>query len=329
MNASPTDWLIAIALALALGIIPMVIYAAVLTLFDPYEKEPPALMVGVFLWGAVVAAGAAILINTTFGVGLLFATGSEALAMGGTAVLVAPLVEEAVKGLAVFAVFVYFRHEFDSVLDGVIYGSLVGFGFSAAENINYIAEGFQQGGYEMLALSAFIRVVLIGFLHATLSAFTGIGFAVARLNNSGWRWLAIPAGYLTAVTAHFLHNLIASFGGVLCLLGSLIDWAGFVGMFFFILYLIWHERGIMREHLREEVALGHLSETAYRGAYSFLGQMGARLGRVFGHPQARLYDLCGELAFKKYQLARLGPAEEDTAQAAIAQLRVQIASLGR
>jgi RsiW-degrading membrane proteinase PrsW (M82 family) len=327
MDASPLSWLIALALALAFGIIPMVIYAAALTLFDPYEKEPPLLMVGVFLWGAIVAAGSALIINTLFDVGLMLATGNESLAMGGTAVLIAPPVEEAVKGLAVFAVFVYFRHEFDSVLDGVIYGSLVGFGFSAAENVNYIANGFSQGGFGMLLFTAFIRAIAIGFLHATLTSFTGIGFAVARLNKGGWRWLAIPAGYLAAVGAHFLHNAIASFGGWMCLLGSLLDWIGFLGMFAFILYLIWHEGRIMRQQLREEVALGHLSEAAYRGAASFTVQMGARLGQLFGNKNARLYDLCGELAFKKYQLARLGPREEPEAQAAIDHLRAQIAAL--
>ena len=142
--------LIGLVLSVLFGVIPMVIYAAALTLFDPYEKEPPLLMVGVFLWGLIVAAGSALLINTAFGIGFVFLTGSEALAMGGTAVVVAPLVEETVKGLAVLGVFLYFRHEFDSVVDGVIYGSLVGFGFAAAENVNYIATSFVQSGMEGL-----------------------------------------------------------------------------------------------------------------------------------------------------------------------------------
>src|SRR3970282_1742637 len=117
-------------LSLAAGVIPMVIYAAVLTWFDRYEKEPPLLLAGVFLWGALVAAGAALIIDTLFDVGLIFATGSETAASIGTSVLVAPFVEETVKGLGVVAVFVYFYREFDSLLDGVLYGSLLGFGFA-------------------------------------------------------------------------------------------------------------------------------------------------------------------------------------------------------
>src|SRR5437867_4277693 len=132
------DLILGIGLSVLFGIGPMALYAILLTFFDRYEKEPPLLLFGVFMWGMIVAAGAALILNTVFGIGLFLATGSQTAADLGAAVLSAPLVEETVKGLAVFAVFLYFYQEFDSVLDGIIYGSLVGFGFAAAENVNYI-----------------------------------------------------------------------------------------------------------------------------------------------------------------------------------------------
>ncbi len=317
--------IIGLLLSLLLGIIPMAIYAGALTFFDPYEKEPPTLLIGVFLWGLIVAAGSSFVINTLFSVGLMIITNDELLSLGGTAVISAPLVEETVKGLAVFAVFVYFRHEFDSLLDGIIYGSLVGFGFAAAENVNYIASGFAQAGFEGLALVAFIRIIAIGFLHATLTSFTGIGFAVARLNKGCLRWAAVPVGYSLAIGAHALHNFMASIGGLACLLGSVIDWIGFLGLFVFILFLGYHEGQVLRQHLREEVALGTLTESHYRSACSLGGQVLAR----FGAGNAKLNNLCGELAFKKYQLARLGHAEEREAQAMIDKLRNEIVAASR
>lgn len=318
-------FLIGLLLSVALGIIPMAVYAGMLTFFDPYEKEPPSLLIGVFLWGVIVAAGSAFVINTVFGLGLMLITQDELLALGGTAVISAPLVEETVKGLAVLGVFIYFRHEFDSILDGIIYGSMVGFGFAAAENVNYIASGFAQEGFMGIVLVAFIRIIAIGFLHATLTSFTGIGLAVARLNKGCLRWAAVPVGYGLAVGAHALHNFLASIGGLACVVGSVFDWIGFLGLFVFILYLGYHERQVLRQQLQEEVGLGTLTDAHYRSACSLGGQLLAR----FGAGNAKLNNLCGELAFKKYQLARLGQAEEPEAQATIDKLRGEIAALGR
>jgi protease PrsW len=320
-----------VALSVLFGIVPMVLYAATLIIFDRYEKEPPLLMLGVFLWGLIVAAGSALILNTVFGIGLFVLSGSEGLANLGTAVVSAPLVEETVKGLAVLSVFIYFRDEFDSILDGVIYGSLVGFGFAAAENINYIFQGFLGGGFEGLVFLVFVRAILIAFLHATLTAFTGIGFAIARLNKGVLRFAGPAFGFATAIGAHALHNLLASLGSdLLCLFASLIDWTGFLGMFAFILYLVWRESKIMRQYLADEVQRGSLSQAQYTNAISVLGQLGARWGALAGgrwRDSARFYDLLGELAFKKHQLARLGPVEEHRAEATIEKLRSQIAGL--
>ncbi|MCC7361391.1 MAG: PrsW family intramembrane metalloprotease [Anaerolineales bacterium] len=320
-----------IILAILFGILPMAILAGLLTLFDRYEREPFWLMLGVFLWGFFISAGVAILLNTLFGFSLFALTGSEGLASVGTAVLSAPIVEETVKGLAVLIVFIYFRHEFDSILDGVLYGGLVGYGFAAAENINYIFTGFVSAGAEGLILLVVIRVVLIPFLHATLTAFTGIGLAVGRLNNGFWRVAGPVGGYLAAIFLHFTHNLLSSTGSeLICLFGSVLDWLGFVGMFIFILVLVWREGKIMREQLQEEVRLGNLSEGQYHTTCSLGGQVAARWGALAGgrwRQTAQFYDACGELAFKKYQLARLGPAREGDAQANIAKLRGQLARL--
>ncbi len=326
------EFVAAIGLSVLLGIVPMVIFAVVLTWFDRYEKEPPLLVIGVFLWGLIVAAGSALIINTVFDLGLMFVIGDENIATAGTAVLWAPIVEETVKGLAVLAVFLYFRHEFDSVLDGIIYGGLVGFGFAAAENINYIYSGFLNpdfGGWQGLFMTAGVRILLIPFLHAFLTAFTGIGLAVARLNRGWLRWLAPPAGYLTAISFHAFHNLLSSVGiPLLCVLGSIFDWIGFFGMLIFILILIWREGYIMRDYLREEVGFNTITQAQWRTAASITGQMAVRWGALFGGnwlASGQFYDKCGELAFKKYQLARVGP--EPGQAAMIARLRSELAAL--
>ncbi len=319
-----------ILLSLLFGITPMAVLAFILTQFDRYEKEPTWLVIGVFLWGFIVAAGVALILNTVFGLVLFVASGSEGLADVGAAVFSAPIVEETVKGLAVLIVFLFFRYEFDSVLDGVIYGSLVGFGFAAAENINYIFNGFLKNGSQGLVTLIVVRVFLIPFLHATLTSMTGIGLALGRLNKGFLRYAAPVLGYLTAIGLHFFHNLLASVPDPLvCLLGNVIDWIGFIGMFVFILILVWREGKVMREQLAEEVALGNMTQAQYAAAGSLGGQIAARWGALAGghwRGASRFYDLAGDLAFRKYQLARLGPEREPQAQAQIDQLRGQIAS---
>ncbi|MCC6189384.1 MAG: PrsW family intramembrane metalloprotease, partial [Anaerolineales bacterium] len=241
---------VGILLSLLFGIMPMAILAVLLTLFDRYEREPPLLLLGVFLWGFFVASGVALIFNTLFGISLFALSGSEGLANIGMSVISAPVVEETVKGLAVLIVFVYFRNEFDSLLDGVVYGGLVGYGFAAAENVNYIFTGFIEAGTEGLVTLIVVRVLLVPFLHATLTACTGIGLAVGRLNGGALRFAGPVIGYATAIALHAFHNLLASLGSpLICLFGSLIDWLGFLGMFAFILYLVRREGKVLREHL--------------------------------------------------------------------------------
>ncbi len=326
------DFLIGLLFSAFMGLVPMSIYAVVMTWFDRYEKEPLWLMIGVFLWGAIVAAGSAFILNTLFGISLFALSGSEAVANVGAAVISAPFVEESVKGLAVLIVFVFFRQEFDSVLDGILYGSLVGFGFAATENVLYIFNGFAAGGLGGAILMTVLRAIGIAFLHASLTSCTGLGFAVLRLNRGAVRYLAPLAGYGAAIGLHAAHNLLATLGELFCVIGLVFDWIGFFGLFAFILYLVWHEGQIMRRQLQEEVALGHITPEHYQVACSVVGQFTARMSALGDGRWARsgkFYDLLGELAFKKYQLARRGAEKEPSAPAAIERLRGQIAALGR
>jgi len=64
--------------ALFFGFVPMFLFAAFVNWLDRYEKEPKLLLGAAFVWGAVIGAGGAFIINTAFGVGIYVVTGSEA-----------------------------------------------------------------------------------------------------------------------------------------------------------------------------------------------------------------------------------------------------------
>jgi RsiW-degrading membrane proteinase PrsW (M82 family) len=319
-------------LSLVFGFVPMFVFAWLVYLLDRYEKEPGRLLGGVFLWGAVVAAGSAFLINTLLGLEIYLFTGSESATNLTTASLVAPVVEESLKGVAVLIVFWVFHQEFDSLMDGILYAAIVALGFAATENTFYIyTQGFQADGLPGILFTAFVRVVLVGWQHPFYTAFTGIGLAVARLNRSALVKVSAPVlGWLAAVFTHSLHNTLATLlnGGPGIIFGTALDWTGWLIMFAFALWALSREQGWIRNQLREELELGLISAAQYKSACSAWSQTGAsfnaiRLGRY--RQTRRFYQACAELAFKKQQRMTMG--EEGHNSQIITGLRNEISRL--
>lgn len=312
--------------SLFFGFVPMFIFAAFVYWLDRYEKEPKVLFGAAFFWGVVIAAGGAFILNTAFGIGIYAFTGSEGAAEFGTTSIVAPIIEEFLKGLAVAIVFFMFYKEFDSILDGIIYGGVAALGFAATENTLYIfRNGYQEGGWEGLLFLVFVRVILVGWQHPFYTAFTGIGFAVARTNRNLFIKLVAPLiGYVVAVTTHAFHN---TFGGLIGGLeglaaGTLVDWFGWTLMLVFIVWMIVHERNIVRNNLYAEVTSGLISPAQYQKA---LSPWTASTAGLSGRNTSRFYQVCGELAHKKEQARKHG--DEDGNLAIIEKLRAELASL--
>lgn len=319
-------------LSLFFGFVPMLMFAWFVNWLDRYEKEPKTLLGIVFLWGAVVAASGAFVINTVLGMGVFIFTESELASTLTTASLIAPFVEESLKGLAVFFVFLLFRRDFDSILDGIVYAGIVALGFAATENSYYIyTYGYLPEGLGGLFLVTFVRVILVGWQHPFFTAFIGIGLAVARLSRrTSVRLMAPIAGWSIAVLAHSFHNTLASLlaGAAGLAFATIIDWSGWAIMFFFILWAIGRERQILSNHLEEEVALGNITPAQYRTVCSAWSQSAARLKSLLSHRYtitSRFYQACGELAHKKQHRARLGEEEGNTEL--IEQLRNEVAHL--
>jgi protease PrsW len=318
--------------SLFFGFVPMFMFAVLVNWLDRYEKEPKLLLGAAFVWGVVIAGGGAFILNTAFGIGIYALTGSEGAAEFGTTSIVAPIIEEGLKGLAVLAVFLMFRNEFDSVLDGVVYAAVTAMGFAALENVLYIyRNGYLESGWEGLWTLVIIRVVLVGWMHPFFTAFTGIGLAIARMSrNVLVKIIAVPTGYAIAVTAHAFHNTFSGLiGGVEGFVaGTFVDYLGYAAMIVFIIWMIVYERNILKRNLRDEVANGLISQKQYTSATSFF-QTNAHLAALTSgtyRPTARFYQVCGELAHKKEQLARVGDENGNTK--IIETLRAELTQLG-
>ena len=287
---------------------------------------------GVFIWGAVVAAGTAFFINTVLEMGVYFFTGSEKASEMATDSVIAPVVEEILKGFAVLTVYLVFRREFDSILDGIVYAGVAALGFAATENVYYIySYGYQAGGYPELLWLVFVRVVLVGWQDPFYTAFTGIDLAITRLSRNRLVQLAAPpAGLLAAILTHSFHNTVANLATGLegMAAGTLSDWTGWFFMFLIILWATNREQRQIVEELKEEVTRGLITPFQYQTASSAWSQSSARLGALLsGHYTltSHFYQTCTELAHKKHQWATLG--EEGGNSAIIERLRGELARL--
>lgn len=304
-------------------------YAAIVYWLDRFEKEPKRLLVGAFLWGALVATIGAIIGTTILQGGVIALTGDELLAETSGTTIFAPLVEESLKGLAVLLIWLVFPREFDSPLDGMVYGAITGLGFAATENVLYLYFlGYETDGMGGLITLFVLRVILGAWGHAVYTAFIGLGLALARLSPY-WavRILAPFVGWLIAVFLHALHNTMATVlvseaglsGLAATLLVAWTSWAVVLGI---VIWEILRERRWMREYLAEEVQLGTLSAEQYATAGSIRGQFRARRK---GRDARRFYAACAELAQKKHQFTHLG--EERGNSAEITRLRAKLNQL--
>jgi protease PrsW len=200
-------------LALAVAVIPLGIVLPTFLWLDRFESEPTRYLVGAFLWGALIAAALAAVFNTS-AVAVLEAAADPAVALATTAVLVAPVVEEALKGVLVLLVWWFLRREFDGITDGMVYAGICAAGFAFTENMQYLAVAWSQGGGEAFGATFVARCLMSPFAHPMFTVLTGIGVGVAATSRTWLPRLVAPVvGFLLAVLAHALWNLAAVSGG--------------------------------------------------------------------------------------------------------------------
>ena len=126
---------------------------------------------------------------------------------------VGPFLEEMSKAVVLFFILLLLPHEFDGVLDGLVYGALVGLGFAMVENVQYLYKVQVNPADGLTACEAFlstatIRIFFHGLTgHAMYTGLTGAGLGLARTQRRRWlRWSGPPLLFGLAVLAHMLWN---------------------------------------------------------------------------------------------------------------------------
>jgi protease PrsW len=287
-------------IAILAAAIPTAIYGMLVWWLDRYEKEPPWLIAAAFLWGSLPAIGLALLFELVLQIPLARSPLGPDLAAWG----LAPLVEEPVKGLALAGLFVLARREFDGPLDGIVYGSLVGFGFSMTENALY----FLSYSDELGALF-WVRGVFFGLNHALFSSMIGLALGAVRYRRSASTVvLAFFGGLALAILFHALHNYAVRYQFAGLFFSWLIQSSGVI-VVLAIAVLAWrNERRWIEQELGDEVHAGVLSAADYAEVASPARRVRRQLrtlltgGWVRYRQTRRMHQLATELAFCKSQL---------------------------
>src|SRR4051812_12607132 len=164
-------------LGLFLGLLfvtPFVVtYALIIRWCDRFEPEPWWLLICAFIWGALFATlggGTSSAIVEAIVKGATGAADGDSGIEAFGATVLAPVFEEGFKGIGVAIIAMASAmglKELDGPLDGVIYGGIVGLGFTLTEDILYVATQFANEGVIGFAGLLFLRTVLLGLSHCT------------------------------------------------------------------------------------------------------------------------------------------------------------------
>jgi RsiW-degrading membrane proteinase PrsW (M82 family) len=204
--------------ALTISWVLVLIYAVPVFLIvyrlDLFEREPTQLLIAALLWGGVIATSLAAQANGAWLSIMSKVAPLDVTAQWGPAI-VGPGVEETLKLMGVITLFLIVPAEFDGVMDGFVYGALVGLGFTVVEDVSYFihaAVAIAGAGDQVgpVVDTFLVRVVGGGlYSHVLFTGITGIGFAYLVTRPKAARTkglLGFGACLVAGVAAHATWN---------------------------------------------------------------------------------------------------------------------------
>jgi len=302
-----------------LAVFPVPVYIALALWLDRFEPEPPRTLAQTFAWGATVAVLIAISINTAAQAVAAGIIGDRAADVFG-AVVSAPVVEELSKGLALLFLYRELKDEFDDVVDGVVYATMVGLGFAMVENVQYYGAAIAEGGGSSMVTFG-IRGMMAPFAHPLFTAMFGIGLGYTRERmRAARRFWAPPAGLAAAVGLHALWNLATTSDSWFLALYFAVMVPAFVGILVIVYFSLVREGRVIREHLAQLVESGVIDAEELECLCVVRRRLRASYdawrvgGAVRWRRRRELHRMASELAFHRWRVRRglSKGAEEDS-----------------
>ena len=221
---SATNAVLDLVLLIAVALVPALIYLDWVRRTERFQSASWGPILGAFVYGAFFATiVAAILEAIIVGLGtsvsnrypgpeFLFLNQNSTLGTFFLVLVVAPFIEEALKGSGVYS----YRAQLRSVADGPVFGASVGLGFGFFETFLYGVAAFLVGGLEAGIALILVRSLSSVLLHGSSTGMFGYGYARSRF---GVRGAGTGSYYLLAVLMHASFNALASLATILVFVG--------------------------------------------------------------------------------------------------------------
>ena len=246
-----------LTILIVVSLLPALLYLAYVRRTERYAQEAWGPLLRAFAYGAVFATVAAAFVEgIVVAVGtatsqqfpqpeFAFLNGNSTLGAFFLVLVIAPFVEEALKGAGVTS----FGSQFRVLADGPVFGASVGLGFGFFETFLYGLGAFLIGGLAAGITLILIRSVSSVLLHGSSTGMFGYGYARSRFNAPG---PGTGSYYLLAVGMHAGFNALASLAAILAFVGFTgftVDAATFLGLIAaigFALAAIEHVRSVIQ-----------------------------------------------------------------------------------
>ena len=197
-------------LSIAMSAVPAALWLGFFYLMDRHEPEPKALVVGVCVLGALVAAPLADFMQ--YNAVPPVALEAHGLSPWATdrilyAILIQGLAQEVCKYAAVRYT-IYLSREFDEPMDGIVYMMACGTGFAVWVNYHTLA----RQGHSVILSTAAAQAVVITLAHASFAGVLGYVMGRAKFSRRSAlvRGILLMLGLLGAAVLNGQFTIVAS-----------------------------------------------------------------------------------------------------------------------
>jgi protease PrsW len=329
-----------IPVAFLWAVVPAFLLLLFIWFLDRYEKEPVRLMAIALAFGAVGAPLLAFLVQMA--VGAPTSITAQTIVPESQLGVVRPLVEEISRGLAILGAFWLVRHEVDDLLDGILYGAVVGIGFAMTAQFFSILATPSLG---LGTTPGLWNAMVSGLNHLFYGGVIGLAVGMARRDPLARVAAFASVGVVVALLFHLVHDYLpwwvasdssnAGSSALGSLLSDLPNVLGLLALGAIATWTVGRQAIVVATELREEVESGVVTADEFgvvtNSARRF-GQLARTLLTKGDDPwrlRRRLYSLEVELAFRKHlrrservQLRRW--LDEDHYRAQIAEARAEL-----